>query len=56
MSYPAMSLGDRFCVSGKGRCVGPKSVNSMAVSGFAHEKPLVGAGYTISLDFKHKWT
>jgi len=30
--------------------VGPKGVNSMAVSVFACKKPLVGAGYAISLD------
>jgi len=30
--------------------VEPKGVNSMAVSEFTHKKPLVGAGYAISLD------
>ena len=49
MSYLAMSLGDRFCVSRKGGTGGggwvhPKGANSMAISGFACEKPLVGAG------------
>jgi len=29
--------------------MGPKGVNSMAVSVFASEKPLVGAGYAISI-------
>jgi len=46
MSYQAMPLGDRFCVSRKGGTGGggwvhPNSANSMAVSGLGHEKPLV---------------
>ena len=49
MSYPAISLGDRFCVSrkggaGEGEWVYSKCANSMAVSGLACKKPLVGAG------------
>jgi len=46
MSYLAMSLGDRFCVSRKGETGGGgwvhlKSTNSMAMSGLACNKPLV---------------
>ena len=46
MSYLAMSLGDKFCVSRKGETGGGgwvhlKSTNSMAVSWLARKKPLV---------------
>jgi len=46
MSYLAMSLRDRFCVSRKGETGGGgwvhlKSTNSMAMSGLACNKPLV---------------
>ena len=48
ISHPAMSLGDRLCVSRKGRAGGggwvyPKGANSMAASGLRFEQPLVGA-------------
>ena len=48
MSYPAMSLGDRFCVSRKGGTGGggwvhSKGANSMTVSELASEKSLIGA-------------
>ena len=54
MSYPAMSLGDRFCVSRNGgtggsRWVHLKGTNSMALSGLGCEKLFVGAGQAISL-------
>ena len=44
VSYLAMSLGDRFCMSRKGGTgrdgwVNPKGANSMAVSGLGHESP-----------------
>ena len=49
MSHLAMSLGDRLCVSRKGRTGGggwvhPKGANSTAASGLSFEQPLVGAG------------
>jgi len=49
MLYPAMSLGDRFCVSrkggtGGGRWVHLKGTNSITISGLGCEKLLVGAG------------
>ena len=53
MSLPAMFLILRFCVSRKGRTGGvgwvhPKGANSMAVSGLACRKDLVGIGEVIS--------
>jgi len=47
MSLPAMSFGDRFCMSRKGRTgrggwVHPRGANSMAVSGLSFENALVG--------------
>ena len=56
MSLPAMSLGLRFCVSrkggtGEGGWVHPKGVNSMAMSGFACRKALVGTGRLTSVLF-----
>ena len=56
MSHPAMSLGDRLCVSSKGRTGGggwvhPKGANSMAVSGLCGRKVLVGSGRAISVVF-----
>jgi len=47
MSYPAISLGDWFCMNrkcgtGGGGWVHPKGTNSMTVSGLGCEKPLVG--------------
>ena len=56
MSLPAMSLGDNFCVSrtggtGGGGWVHPKGANSMAVSGLACRKALVGTGRAISVLF-----
>jgi len=49
MSYLAMSLRDRFCMSRKGRTGGgewvhPKSANNVVISGLGCEKPLVGMG------------
>jgi len=49
MSLPAMSFGDRFCLSRKGRTGGggwvhPQGANSMAVSGLGCRKALVGTG------------
>ena len=51
MIYPAMPLGDRFCVSreDESRWVHLKGANSMALSGLGRERPLVGAGQAISL-------
>jgi len=51
MSYPARTLGDRFCVSRKGGTGGGgwmhlKGANSMAMSGLALKSPC----------FKHQWT
>jgi len=48
MLYLAMFLGDRICMSRKGGTGGsgwvhPDGANSMAVSVFGHEMPLVGA-------------
>ena len=56
MSYLAM-----FCVSRKGGTGGGgwvhlKGANSMAMSGFGHEKPLVGARECNYTCFKRKWT
>ena len=56
MSHPAMSLGDRFCDSRKGRTGGggwvhPEGANSMAVSGLRGRKVLVGTGRAISIVF-----
>ena len=63
MSHPAMSLGDRFCDSRKGRTGGGgwvhlKGANSMAVSGLCGRKVLVGTGKAISAIFgiQCKWT
>ena len=49
VSLPAMSLGDRFCVSRKGGTWGggwvhPKGANSMVTSGLAFRSDLVGTG------------
>ena len=51
---PAMSLGDRLCASreggtGGGGWVSALSLGSMAAFGLSLEKPLVGAGWAISL-------
>jgi len=56
MSLPAMSLGLRFCMSGKGGTGGrgwvhPKGENSMAASGLAFRSDLVGTGRAISILF-----
>jgi len=56
MSLPAMSFGDRFCLSRKGRTGGGgwvhlKSANSMAVSGLGSRKALVGTRRAISVIF-----
>ena len=56
MSFPAMSLGRRFCVSRKGGTGGggwvyPKGANSMAASGLVLRSPLVGTGRAISIYF-----
>jgi len=49
ISYPAMSLGERFCVSRKGRaggggCLLLKGANSIAVSRLGHENPWLEPG------------
>ena len=54
MSFPAMSLGLRLCVSRKGgtrggRWVHPKGANSMAESGLVFRSDLVGTGRAISI-------
>ena len=51
MSLPAMSYGDRFCVSRKGGIGGvhPKGANSMATSGLVFRSDLVGTGRAISI-------
>jgi len=54
ISLPAMSLGDRFCMSRKGGKGGgwrvyPNGVNIMAVSELSYRKALVGLGWVISL-------
>jgi len=51
MSLLAMSLGDRFCVSGKGRLVGvpEECKHCMAMSGIGFREVLVGNGWVISL-------
>ena len=53
MSLPAMSYGDRFCVSRKGGIGGvhPKGANSMAASGLVFRSDLVGTGRAISILF-----
>ena len=53
ISHPAMSLGDKLCVSRKGGTGGggwvhPKGANSMAVSGLRGRKVMVGTGKAIS--------
>jgi len=54
MSPLAMSFGDRFCFSRKGRIgeggwVHPKGENSMAMSGLVCRNNLVGSGRVISV-------
>ena len=54
MSLPAMSFGDRFCISRKGGTGGgvwvhPRGTNSAAMSGLSFRNTLVGTGWTISL-------
>jgi len=54
MSLPAMSFGNRFCVSRKdstrgGGWVHLKGANSMAMSGLSVRKSLVGSGKPFSL-------
>jgi len=54
MSPPAMSFGDRFCISRKGRIGGggwmhPKDANSMATSGLVFRSNLVGTEKAISV-------
>jgi len=61
MSLLAMSYGDRFCFSRKGRIGGggwmhPKGANSMAASGLVSRSNLVGTGRAISVLFWHKWS
>ena len=53
MSLPAMSYGDRFCVSRKGGIGGvhPKGANSMATSGLISRSNLVGTRRAISILF-----
>ena len=49
MSLLVMSLGDRFCVSRKGRTGGgAKDAKYMIISGFGYRKALVGSGWAIS--------
>ena len=54
MSLLVMSLGDKFCVSGKGRSGGggwvhPKGTNSKAVSELSFRTTSVGSGWVVSL-------
>ena len=61
MSHPAMSLGDRLCVSRKGGTGGggwvhPKGANSMAASGLSFEEPLVGAGCSMNTSSFHSYS
>ena len=54
MSLPAMSFGDRFCVSrkdgtGGGGRVYLKGANNMAMSGFVSKKALIGTERAISV-------
>ena len=56
MSLPAMSFGDWFCFSRKGRIGGggwvhPKGANNMAVYGLVCRNNLVGTGRAISFFF-----
>jgi len=56
MSFPAMFLGLRFCVSrkggtGEGGWVHPKGANSMATSGLIFRSNLFGTGRAISILF-----
>jgi len=56
LSLPAISLGLRFCVSGKGGTGGGgwmhlKGANSMAASGLVFRNDLVGSGRAISILF-----
>jgi len=56
MSFPAMSLGLRFCLSRKGGTGGggwvhPEGANSMAASGLIFRSDLVGTGRAISIHF-----
>ena len=56
MSLLAMSFGERFCFSRKGRIGGggwvhQKGANSMAVSGLVCRNDLVGTGKAISVIF-----
>jgi len=56
MSLPAMSLGLRFCISGKGGTGGggwvhPKGANYTAASGLVFRSNLVGTGRAISIIF-----
>jgi len=56
MSFPAMSLGLRFCVSrkvgtGGGGWVHPKGANSMAAPGLVFRSDLAGTGRAISILF-----
>jgi len=56
VSFPALSLGLRFCVSRKGRTGGGgrvhlKDANSMAASGLNFRSDLVGTGRAISILF-----
>jgi len=49
MSLPAMSFGDRFCISRKGGTGGgmwvhPRGTNSMTVSGLSFRNTLAGTG------------
>ena len=53
MSLPAMSFGDRYCVSRKGRTGGggwvhPKGANSVGMSVLNFRKTLVGADWAVS--------
>jgi len=56
MSLPAMSFGDRFCMSRKGGTRGGgwvhlQGANGMAMSGLSCRKALVSIGWPISVLF-----
>jgi len=54
MSLPAMTFGNGFCFSRKGRIGGggwvlPKGAESMAVSGLSYRNALVGSGWATAV-------
>jgi len=53
MSFPAMTIGERFCFSLKGGmgggCAHPKGADSMAVSGLSVRNTLVDSGWSTAV-------